>query len=88
MTMGANGMAEHGEHIDAGHVEVPVNSIPMRGANGPFDYIAMGGLLTILKVRDEVASYDRDPGWYRHPESTVARAATREELRRDGIRSG
>jgi len=88
MTMGTDGMAEHGKHIDTGHVKVPPNSVPMRGANGPFDYIAMGGLLTVLKVRDDVASYDRDPGWYRHPADTVARAATREELRRDGIPSG
>ena len=31
----------------------PRNSIPMKGGTGPFgDYIAMGGMFTILKVRD------------------------------------
>jgi manganese oxidase len=87
MTMGTDGMAEHGEHIDAGHAQVPANSIPMRGGKGPFDYITMGGLLTLLKVRDRLERYDRDPGWYAHPDGTVARAATRAELDRDGVRA-
>jgi len=29
-----------------------------------------------------------DPGWYRNPEGTVARAASAEELRRDGVEVG
>ncbi len=86
MTMGSDGMAEHGMHIEGGHVAAPSNSIPMRGGNGPFGYITMGGLLTVLKVREDLATYDRDPGWYRHPEGTVASAASRAELRRDGIK--
>jgi hypothetical protein len=86
MTMGSDGMAEHGMHIEDGHVKVPGNSIPMRGGQGPFDYIAMGGLLTVLKVRENLESYDRDPGWYRHPEATVAGRASIAELRRDGIK--
>jgi len=34
----------------------------------------MGGMFTVIKVRDELARgvYD-DPGWYRHPEGEVAR---------------
>ncbi len=86
MTTGNDGMAEHGIHIDNGYTKAPPNSIPMRGGPGPFDYITMGGLLTVLKVRENLQSYDRDPGWYRHPEGTVARLASREELRQDGIR--
>lgn len=85
MTMGRDGMAEHGMHVEGGHVKVPPNSIPMRGARGPFDYITMGGLLTVLKVREKLASYDRDPGWYEHPDGTVASLASRSELARDGI---
>jgi manganese oxidase len=65
---------------------VPPNSIPMLGGQGPFDYITMGGLLTILKVRDNLTSY-ADPGWYEHPEGTVASLASADELRRDGIRA-
>ena len=66
----------------------PRNTISMKGASGPFgDYIAMGGLFTIIKVRDRLASYDDDPGWYQHPPGTVAMKATEAELARDGIRA-
>lgn len=85
MTMGTDGMTEHGRHIESGHLKAPLNSIPMRGGSGPFDYITMGGLLTILKVREHLEHHDRDPGWYRHPKGTVASVASRDELRRDGI---
>jgi len=87
MTMGTDGMAEHSLHIASGHLKTPQNSIPMRGGPGPFDYITMGGLLTTLKVREDLEHYDRDPGWYRHPKGTVAHRASREELRRDGIKT-
>jgi hypothetical protein len=26
----------------------------------------------VVKVRDRLASYDTDPGWYQHPPGTVA----------------
>ena len=84
MTMGHDGMGEMGEHIEMGHMDVPENSIPMVGARGPFDYITMGGMFTIVKVRNELSSYE-DPGWYDHPEGTVAWNASDEELQRDGI---
>jgi manganese oxidase len=86
MTMGEAGMSGHAEHIESGHMPVPENSIPMIGAPGPFDYIDMGGMFTILKVREHLASYD-DPGWYDHPRGTVASLASAEELRRSGIES-
>ncbi len=38
---------------------------------GPFDEIDAGGMFTVVKVRKDIASYV-DPGWYRHPEGTVA----------------
>ena len=84
MTMGTDGMGEHGLHVESGHMPAPRNSIPMVGAKGPFDYITMGGLFTILKVREGITSYD-DPGWYEHPPGTVASLASRDALRRDGI---
>ncbi len=84
MTMGADGMGEMGKHIEQGMMPVPRNSIPMVGAPGQFDYITMGGLFTILKVRENLESYD-DPGWYQNPPGTVASLASVEELRRDGI---
>ena len=80
MTMGEAGMGGMGEM----GMEVPKNSIPMRGGPGPFSYIDMGGMFTVLKVRHGLESYE-DPGWYRHPSGTVAIKASSEELRRDGI---
>jgi FtsP/CotA-like multicopper oxidase with cupredoxin domain len=81
MAMGSRGM---GEMAEMHGMPVPRNSIPMRGGRGPFGAIDMGGMFTVLKVREELAS-DRDPGWYRHPEGTVARLAEAGELRRDGV---
>ncbi len=83
MTMGANGMGGMAQH--AQHMEMPENSIPMVGAPGPHDYIAMGGLVTVFKVREQLDSYD-DPGWYNAPKGTTATTATQSDLRRDGIK--
>ncbi len=82
MTMGTTGM-DMGEHMSM--MPMPRNTISMKGAAGPFSEISMGGLVTILKVRDQLTSYDEDPGWYKHPSGTVALKAADEELRRDGI---
>jgi hypothetical protein len=78
MTMGDKGMAEMGEM----GMPVPRNSIPMVGAPGKHDYIDMGGMFTILKVRENLTSYD-DPGWYENPPGTLASLASNEELQRD-----
>ncbi len=65
---------------------MPPNSIAMKGATGLFgDYISMGGMFTIIKVRDRVESYAKDPGWYQHPRGTVALKASAADLARDGI---
>ena len=39
--------------------------------HGPFGPIEMGGMFTVLKIRDGLASYE-DPGWYDYPPGTVA----------------
>jgi FtsP/CotA-like multicopper oxidase with cupredoxin domain len=80
MTMGQEGM---GDMAEMG-MPVPENSIPMVGAPGPHDYITMGGMFTILKVRANLASYE-DPGWYENPPGTLASLAPREVLRKHGI---
>jgi len=80
MTMGQTGMGDMGDMS----MPVPKNSIPMVGGRGPFDYITMGGMFTLLKVREGLDGYG-DPGWYQHPEHTVAGPAHSDELRRDGI---
>jgi hypothetical protein len=63
---------------------VPRNSLPMVGGPGKHDYITMGGMFTVLKVRDQLAGY-RDPGWYENPPGTLAAPAEPQELARDGI---
>jgi len=70
MAMGETGMAEHSEHIT--HMTGPKNTLPMMMGKGPFGNIEMGGMFTVIKIRDHLARYDRDPGWYNHPEGTVA----------------
>jgi hypothetical protein len=80
MTMGQNGMDDMGEM----GMPMPKNSIPMVGGHGPHGYITMGGMFTILKVRENLSSYD-DPGWYEAPADTMASLATAEALQRNGI---
>jgi hypothetical protein len=82
MTMGQTGMGGMGEHMQ--HMGVPANSIPMVGGPGPFAYIDMGGMFTVLKVRAGSPGYE-DPGWYEHPQGSVASVASEEAMRRDGI---
>jgi hypothetical protein len=80
MTMGQAGMGDMGDM----QMPVPKNSIPMVGGAGPHGYITMGGMFTILKVRDQLAGAG-DPGWYESPAGTRAMPASPEELARDGI---
>jgi len=86
MTMGHEGM-DMGRMAEV--MPMPKNTIAMKGKVGPFgDYISMGGMMTVIKVRDRLKSYDEDPGWYDHPAGTVAMKASETELARDGIDVG
>ena len=69
---------------DAPDDTLPKNSLPMVGGTGGFGYVTMGGMVTVLKVRDGITSYE-DPGWYEHPPGTVAGPATPAALARDDI---
>jgi hypothetical protein len=80
MTMGQAGMGDMG---DMG-MSVPKNSVPMLGGRGKHDVITMGGMFTILKVRDHLESY-RDPGWYDAPKGTTSSEASEADLRRDRV---
>ena len=52
---------------------LPANTLPMMTGTGPFGGIEMGGMFTVVKVRQGLAVGDyRDPGWYKHPPGTVA----------------
>ena len=78
MTMGETGMSGMGEM----GMNKPRNSLAMVGAPGKYDYIEMGGMFTIIKVRENLTTYD-DPGWYEVPPGTLAVLAGSDELRRD-----
>jgi FtsP/CotA-like multicopper oxidase with cupredoxin domain len=81
MAMGMDGMSDMG---DMG-MPVPKNSLAMVGAQGPFGYITMGGMFTLLKVREEIPADGSDPGWYQNPPGTVSEPAPEADLKRDGI---
>ena len=67
--MGSDGMAMMGsmEH------PMPKNTLPMMTGFGQFGPIEMGGMFTVMKIREglEVGDYN-DPGPYKHPAGTVA----------------
>jgi hypothetical protein len=69
MVMGTTGMGDMAEMQQM--MPIPRNSIPMRGGNGPYGSIDMGGMFTIVKVRDFI-DYGHDPGWYEQPRGTSA----------------
>jgi FtsP/CotA-like multicopper oxidase with cupredoxin domain len=70
MAMGTDGMAMMGEM----EMPLPPNTLPMMTGTGPFGPIEMGGMFTVVKVREDLAPGDyHDPGWYQHPQGTVAR---------------
>ena len=81
MTMGHTGMGG----MEDMNMVMPKNSIPMVGGHGPFDYITMGGMFTILKVREQLDSYE-DPGWYNYKTGKPATFASQEDMLRDGIK--
>jgi FtsP/CotA-like multicopper oxidase with cupredoxin domain len=70
MVMGDKGMADMG----AMEMPLPDNTLPMMSGTGPFGALEMGGMFTVLKVREGMARNDyRDPGWYKHPPGSQAR---------------
>jgi FtsP/CotA-like multicopper oxidase with cupredoxin domain len=69
MAMGTTGMAEHASH--QAHMGSLPNTLPMMTGKGPFGPIEMGGMFTMFKIRERLDG-DTDPGWYQHPEGTVA----------------
>ena len=67
--MGSTGMAEM-QGMSA-MMPGPRNTFPMMAGNGPYGAMAMGGMFTLLKVRDGITGYE-DPGWYRAPAGATA----------------
>ena len=81
MPMGQTGMGDMGGM----KMDIPENSIPMVGGIGKHDEITMGGMFTVLKVRDNLSS-NEDPGWYENPVGELATVASEDELRANFIR--
>ena len=69
MVMGERGMAEMGDM----EMPLPENTLPMMTGQGPFGPLEMGGMFTVVKIREGLARGDyKDPGWYKHPKGSVA----------------
>lgn len=67
-------MGDKGMH-DMAQMEMPLpdNTLPMMTGQGPFGPVGMGGMFSVVKVRDDVRPGDyKDPGPYKHPQGTVA----------------
>ena len=76
MPMGSAGMAEMGEM----EMPMPDNTLPMMTGFGQFGPIEMGGMFSVVKVREGLAADDyKDPGWYKHPPGTVAYEVARRD---------
>ncbi|MEA2163526.1 MAG: manganese oxidase [Thermoanaerobaculia bacterium] len=69
MVMGTTGMGDMSEMQQM--MATPRNSIAMRGGPGPYGAIDMGGMFTVVKIRERI-DYNRDPGWYQQPKGTSA----------------
>ena len=65
-------------------MEQPRNSVSMRGGRGPHGTIDMGGMFTVLKIRERLRPGD-EQGYFPAPPDTIAREATAAELAGDGI---
>ncbi|MEN3793421.1 copper oxidase [Fulvimarina sp. MAC3] len=69
MPMGTDGMADMAEMS----MPLPDNTVPMMTGWGQFGSLEMGGMFTVMKVRDGLEAGDyEDPGDYEHPPGTVA----------------
>jgi len=78
MTMGQAGMNEMSQM----RMPQPANAISMLGGKGPHGVIDMGGMFTIVKVRDRLHP-GADPGWYVAP--ATPSEASPSDLLGDGI---
>ena len=51
----------------------PANTLPMITGTGLFGPIEMGGMFSLIKIREGLAANDyKDPGPYDHPAGTIA----------------
>jgi hypothetical protein len=85
-------MGDKGGSMGGMRMPLPENTLPMMDGKGPFGPIDMGGMFTMIKVREGLARGDyRDPGWYQHPRGRWRRSgpeALQSKSRCDPCRQG
>src|SRR5262249_10332750 len=88
MPMGDKGMADMGEM----EMPLPDNTLPMMTGFAQFGAVEMGGMFSILKVREGLGAKDyKAPGWFKHPPGSVAyevKGASGAEAPRQGAAEG
>ncbi|BBP03701.1 exported copper oxidase [Sulfuriferula plumbiphila] len=66
-------MGDKGGSMGDMEMPIPDNTLPMMTGQGQFGPIEMGGMFTVVKVREGLARNDyKDPGWYHQPPGTRA----------------
>ena len=74
-------MGDTGGSMGDMEMPLPDNTLPMMTGQGPFGGIEMGGMFTVVKIREGLARNDyKDPGWYSQPPGTGAHEWTGEPL--------
>lgn len=69
MVMGERGMYD----MKQMEMPLPLNTYPMMAGTAPYGPVGMGGMFTVLKVREDLPAGDySDPGWYQQPPNTQA----------------
>ncbi|MEK7467130.1 MAG: copper oxidase [Planctomycetota bacterium] len=79
MAMGEKGMADMQDMTMPG----PENTLPMMMGKALYGNIGMGGMFTIVKVRDGITTWE-DPGWYKAPEGTMTWKVSEAKKEKDG----
>ena len=70
-------MGDTGGSMGGMQMPIPDNTLPMMGGQGPYGDMEMGGMFTVVKIREGLAQNDyRDPGWFSQPAGTQAREWT------------
>ena len=66
-------MGDSGGSMGGMEMPLPDNTLPMMTGQGPYGGVEMGGMFTVVKIREGLARNDyKDPGWYKAPKGTVA----------------
>ena len=76
MPMGSTGMQQMAEM----EMPLPDNTLPMMTGTGQFGAMGLGGMVSVVMVREGLAANDyKNPGWYKHPAGSVAYRIDRQD---------